>query len=512
MLWIALGTVLLSLAFLAARWMRGRSAAERCWLWCAVFAALLLLPGLIVLGPRLRVADSGSAAQRADDRNGMARSGMARMVIDVWANSRSALPAIPWLFLWQAGALVAAARFARAHTAARRLVTAAAPGQDATRVSADTSVPMVCGVLRPVIVLPENARAWSAAERAMVLAHERMHIARRDNFWQLLAQLACIVYWPQPLVWLAARAMRQDCERACDDGVLAGGVPASAYADLLIKVARALTQREPALAGGVAMTHTHELHERVAALLQPGARRAPAGGRFRLITSLGALALTLVLASFQPSLLAQSRFTGVVRDPSGANIPRARIDLRTPGSDDVREVIYSSEAGEFSLDGVPDGTYDMTVAAPGFALLTQTGLVFEKGKTAPIAVTLNIGKIRERVQVAAERTAPASPPTAAPTKIRVGGNIQSSKLITRVPPTYPITAKQDGVQGTVLLRAIIGGDGTVLSLTPLNKAVDQRLVDASLAAVKQWIYSPTLLNGLPVEVVTEVEINFTLAK
>ncbi len=68
------------------------------------------------------------------------------------------------------------------------------------------------------------------------------------------------------------------------------------------------------------------------------------------------------------------------------------------------------------------------------------------------------------------------------------------------------------MEGTVLLRGTIGQDGSLINLEPINKLVDPRLINAAMDAVRQWHYQPTLLNGKPVEVVTEIQINFRLAR
>ena len=78
-------------------------------------------------------------------------------------------------------------------------------------------------------------------------------------------------------------------------------------------------------------------------------------------------------------------------------------------------------------------------------------------------------------------------------------------------PSYPLDCKAEGVEGTVVLRAVIGTDGSVLNLQQVNELVDKRLVAAATEAVKQWRYQPTFLNGQPVEVITEVQVNFVLA-
>lgn len=95
-------------------------------------------------------------------------------------------------------------------------------------------------------------------------------------------------------------------------------------------------------------------------------------------------------------------------------------------------------------------------------------------------------------------------------RIRVGGNVQQAKLVTKVTPVYPVAAKEQRIEGVVKLQAIIGKDGSVENLEVLSG--DPLLAAAAMEAVRQWKYQTTLLNGDPVEVVTEVNVNFTLAK
>ncbi|MCS7024165.1 MAG: energy transducer TonB [Bryobacteraceae bacterium] len=98
---------------------------------------------------------------------------------------------------------------------------------------------------------------------------------------------------------------------------------------------------------------------------------------------------------------------------------------------------------------------------------------------------------------------------ATPQRIRVGGNVQSAKLIRQPKPIYPPLAKQARIQGTVKFQAIIGKDGTIQNLQLISG--HPLLVPAATEAVKQWVYQPTLLNGEPVEVVTQIDVNFTLS-
>jgi len=101
------------------------------------------------------------------------------------------------------------------------------------------------------------------------------------------------------------------------------------------------------------------------------------------------------------------------------------------------------------------------------------------------------------------------PPKETPKRIRVGGQVQTAKLVNKVTPVYPPLAKQARIQGTVRLQAVIAKDGSVVELQVLSG--HPLLVQAALDAVRQWRYHPTLLNGEPVEVVTTVDVIFTLS-
>ncbi len=95
-----------------------------------------------------------------------------------------------------------------------------------------------------------------------------------------------------------------------------------------------------------------------------------------------------------------------------------------------------------------------------------------------------------------------------PQRIRVGGNVQQAMLIRQPKPVYPPLAKQARISGVVKLNAIIAKDGTIMNLSVISG--HPLLVPSALEAVKQWVYRPTLLNGEPVEVVTQIDVNFTL--
>jgi protein TonB len=102
----------------------------------------------------------------------------------------------------------------------------------------------------------------------------------------------------------------------------------------------------------------------------------------------------------------------------------------------------------------------------------------------------------------------AAPPPPPPERIRVGGQVQSAKLVNQARPTYPPLARQARIQGTVRLEAVISKNGAIEELKVVSG--HPLLIQSAQAAVLQWRYEPTLLNGVPVEVITTIDVNFTL--
>jgi len=101
----------------------------------------------------------------------------------------------------------------------------------------------------------------------------------------------------------------------------------------------------------------------------------------------------------------------------------------------------------------------------------------------------------------------APPP---PKRITIGGNVQQAKLVRQPKPVYPPLAKQARISGIVHLAAVISANGTIQDLKVISG--HPLLIPAALEAVKQWVYQPTLLNGEPVEVQTQIDVNFTLSQ
>ena len=104
--------------------------------------------------------------------------------------------------------------------------------------------------------------------------------------------------------------------------------------------------------------------------------------------------------------------------------------------------------------------------------------------------------------------APPPPPPPPTQPVRVGGNIKTPTKVKDVKPVYPPIAQSARVQGVVIIEATIGADGAVQNARVLRSIP---LLDAAaLDAVKQWQFTPTLLNGVPVPVIMTVTVQFTL--
>jgi protein TonB len=108
----------------------------------------------------------------------------------------------------------------------------------------------------------------------------------------------------------------------------------------------------------------------------------------------------------------------------------------------------------------------------------------------------------------ARATPPALVKPSPPQKLRVSSGVAAGMLVRQVKPQYPQIAVQARIQGTVVLQAVIAKDGTVRDLRLVSG--HPMLVPAAIEAVKLWRYRPYLLNGEPVEVDTQINVNFTL--
>jgi TonB family protein len=218
-----------------------------------------------------------------------------------------------------------------------------------------------------------------------------------------------------------------------------------------------------------------------------------------------AILVTSATASAQSGPL-----SGHVYDTSGAVLPGVEVVL-----EDERQVKWPTTtdgAGRFEFTPIGVGRYVLHVSIPGFKTLRDE---FELRATGQWIrdMTLQVGQLQETIRVTARRRRPpadsAQAGEAGP-RLRIGGNIKQPAKLAHVSPVYPADMRDAGLEGVVSLEAVIGTDGTVVAVRPSSAQAHPAFARAAEAAVRQWRFSQTLLNGVPIEVVMTVSVSFGL--
>lgn len=155
------------------------------------------------------------------------------------------------------------------------------------------AVPLTCGWRHPLILLPSGAPDWTEKRKKVVLLHELAHIKRGDFFLFFLTRMASILYWFNPLVWIAMKQLAVERERASDDCVLAAGIKASDYAGHLLEIARKASSLRWFSPAGITIAKKSNLEARIMSILN----NTRPTGRIKLSTIFltGFLALSLLL-------------------------------------------------------------------------------------------------------------------------------------------------------------------------------------------------------------------------
>lgn len=188
------------------------------------------------------------------------------------------------------------------------------------RLSLGERGPVTWGIFRPVILLPNQAQFWPHERLQAVLRHEFAHVRRRDGLSQILALVACALYWPNPLVWLGARALRREAEIAADDAVIASGMTPSDYAGELLEMAREF--RAQGFAAALSMAAPSALPARVQSILAPTQQRS--GVTSMDVVKMAAIALlaTGAVVAARPSLAQAAPPAPVLQDvPPAPPVP-----------------------------------------------------------------------------------------------------------------------------------------------------------------------------------------------
>ena len=379
--------------------MQRASAGARHLVWLVALGTLLVVPAISAWAPlrveilpplRAAVAESPSVTD-ADVRNdvsGAALSAGASLGTVAQERSDAALPAnTPSVSgstqrdarsplagmsalsilatIWIAVMLLIAASLAWSALVVRRIVRQAKPldsidwrtplfevadrlGLDeAPRLlrSEDAKMPFACGVFEPTIVLPAECDGWTHDRRTAVLLHELAHVRRHDLIGHTLGRLACALYWFHPLVWTAAKNLRAESERACDDLALACGTRATDYAEHLLEIVTSVRgDATPSVA--LAMARRKEFEGRMLAILDPELRHSTPS-RLQSAGLIGALAvMSLVVGAAAPA-----RRAAVEASPNAALRPQIKEHVAERIGDSTRK---PTEAGRSAQPAYPN--------------------------------------------------------------------------------------------------------------------------------------------------------------
>jgi len=369
-------TLVLLLALPAAGLLRRRAAALRHLLWTATLSGILLLTLTAPIAPQLpvRIAAWRTSSSTAPSLGSLLAPAPATPA------SQPALAAVPGgstsrpgahfsaaqllLMLWGSGALIVALWYVMGHVGLARIARNAVPlsssewnrmgqiaaldhGVKAPRILRSRAVgsPVIWGLRRPIVLLPQSAEAWSSERCRVVLAHELAHAARGDTIAQFIGTLACALYWFHPLVWLAARRLRTESERACDDQVVSRGIPVTDYAGHLLEVASGSQALRPGGIVAIGMAKPSQFEGRLLALLDERRPRSAPRPQVR------ALLWTALLVALVPVAL----LSPVPTRAAAAVIPHVQRESDTTF---VRE-IEAAPGGNLVLDLESGGTLDI---------------------------------------------------------------------------------------------------------------------------------------------------------
>ena len=332
-------TAALALAGLVTTLRRGRSAAARHLVWVAALAGAVALAPLARVAPRVPVR-LPAAAERAMPKLVLVqppRSASEARPIATPAAPAPVQPtatprapawsgrslAAPLGLLWLAGSMGVLTWCVFGHLGLWGLVRSSIPvhrqawarhygvepAEDgaAARVqlalSSVVGTPLTWGWMRPIVLLPSRSSAWPLERRRAALLHELAHVRRGDYVAQLVATLACALYWFHPLVWWGTARLRSESEHACDDRVLATGASAPAYATDLLAVAHGARGPGGSRLAAIGMARRSHLEGRLLAVLDETRARGAVSRRIQVATFAATLLLLVPLAGLEPRAL-----------------------------------------------------------------------------------------------------------------------------------------------------------------------------------------------------------------
>jgi beta-lactamase regulating signal transducer with metallopeptidase domain len=350
-------SIVLGIAGLVTTFARRTSAASRHTVWTISLGALLVLPllsatlptwdidGVSIVHRKIQAesgelqsaaggafAYAGTVEQRNASRKvvGSVPQSVGDSRIEVKQASPSPAPlgsiaATIAMAVWVTGVLLLLLRFSLAANRVRALSDRAIVGssgdgnaktiplrsrfgvpKSVTVVSSDeVSMPMCWGLFRPVVILPAISERWPSDRKSAVMLHEIAHATRCDYLSLVVAEVARAIYWPNPLVWLAASRAATEREHACDDEALNVGMRSDVYAGHVLDVVSAQAGGY-SMHGAIAMAGRSNFTTRMRKILAKGLSRRPVSKGGLLATGLGVALITVPIAAWDLSAVGET--------------------------------------------------------------------------------------------------------------------------------------------------------------------------------------------------------------
>jgi TonB family protein len=390
-------------------------------------------------------------------------------------------------------------------------------------IETDQAGPCVFGGWADVQVLvPRQLAALPEDQRVAVYLHELLHAVRRDVQRGYLDEACRLVWWWQPSVWWMLARLRLARELQVDRAVVAATGARRAYVEALLWCG---TRRRTLALSSQVGGGRHALVRRVALLCEEVEM-----SRLRRWSSMVALSVGFASASALLGQHSPLRAAQLIDVPAGMTAqagPLERVAVRpTLDHPAPRRTLHVSPAWPVGVASAVRFRVHLVIDASG--RVAETRIASGVGASAGRAVAAEASAVLEAV-----RQWEFEPPSQAPmllatyvgtgddegtvlplaekrAPLRIDGTIGPPSKILDVKPEYPADAIAAKIQGVVIIESTIDTEGAVSDVRVLRSIPG--LDEAAMDAVRQWRYTPTLLNGEAVPVIMTVTVNFTLAK
>lgn len=414
------------------------------------------------------------------------------------------------------------------------------------RHAAAVDHPVTFGLLWPVVLLPESLRDQSADIRRSVVAHELVHVKRRDWTWLVVEEVVVCLLWFHPAVWWLVSRIQLAREEVVDELAILVTGRRKAYVEALLAFADSTSVLPIA-----AFARRRHLFRRIALVSKEDVMSSQ-----RIVASCAAMALVVVTGSWftvsafplrggAATVLQQQAGPGPLEQRARAVTPEnpipRRVHSEVPSMPDIRGVTGATAVVQLTLDevgriaearvveiAIKGADFNLALSDANLGAQLERSVSGLRAETAsvvrqatPALIESALASVRQwRYESPLEGPLTFSVPVrigAAPeimafkpagNALRVGGGIKPPEKIRDARPVYPPIALAGNVSGVVIIEIKIGADGGVEDAHVLRSI--PLLDQAALDAVKQWTFKPTLLNGQPVPIMMTTTINFTL--